>query len=210
MDDVVTAGTGSIMLRTASGAVVASVDVQDTAHVVVDGALVTIDPGIELPAASGFYLEIGAGALRDQAGNAFAGLSGPTAYNFSTTVDDHDAGIGNNGVLQLGGAALGGAIEVAGDIDRLTLDLVAGQTVDIQFTEDSAASGLVNVVTPDGRWRVGSYGSFTYKAIATGTHYLDVSLYGEDTGTYSIQVATAVGLVGQASGLTDTSLDLGA
>jgi methionine-rich copper-binding protein CopC len=77
-------GTGSVVLKTAAGAIVASYDAATSANLSISGSTLTLNPSASLAHAAGYYLEIGAQAVRDLAGNAFAGLSGASAYNFTT------------------------------------------------------------------------------------------------------------------------------
>ena len=49
------------------------------------GALVTINPGAALDMNTAtYYVEVPSGAFEDLTGNAFAGISGPEAWNFTT------------------------------------------------------------------------------------------------------------------------------
>ncbi|NBC31109.1 MAG: ExeM/NucH family extracellular endonuclease [Alphaproteobacteria bacterium] len=83
-DEVVQAGTGSVIIRSlADDSVVESLDVT-SAPVTFSGTDVTIDPASDLAASSGFYVEIDDGAVQDLAGNSFAGLAGNSAWNFMT------------------------------------------------------------------------------------------------------------------------------
>ena len=48
------------------------------------GSTVTIDPSVTLADGTSYYVLVDSGAIRDLAGNAFAGFSTPTAWNFTT------------------------------------------------------------------------------------------------------------------------------
>ena len=48
------------------------------------GATVTINPSVDLPTLTSFYVTIDAGALTDLAGNSVAGLTDSTTFNFTT------------------------------------------------------------------------------------------------------------------------------
>ncbi|MEM9894916.1 MAG: Ig-like domain-containing protein, partial [Bacteroidota bacterium] len=50
----------------------------------VTGNTLTINPNSDLANNTGYYITIDAGAIEDLAGNDFAGISGTTAYNFTT------------------------------------------------------------------------------------------------------------------------------
>jgi hypothetical protein len=89
-------GSGSIVIRDASGATVASYDAATSGNLGFNGSTLTIDPGSAFVHGSALSVEIGAGAVKDTAGNAFAGLA---SYNFSTT--DALAGTAGNDTLSL-------------------------------------------------------------------------------------------------------------
>jgi endonuclease I len=77
-------GVGSILIkRSSDNSTFESIDVT-SAQVTVSGAAVTITPGSNFANSTGYYIQIPAGALEDIAGNDFAGISGATAWNFTT------------------------------------------------------------------------------------------------------------------------------
>jgi hypothetical protein len=85
-DEPVQAGTGFITLkRTSDDSTVESFDVTDPSEVVFSGSQFTIDPAGDLDLATDYYVNIDATAVEDPAGNPFAGLSGKTAWNFTTS-----------------------------------------------------------------------------------------------------------------------------
>lgn len=85
-EDVV-AGTGTIELwQVGGGSPVESFDVASSTRVTFSGNTLTIDPSSNLPAAElEYYVLISAGAVVDTTGgDAFAGISDPTAWSFTT------------------------------------------------------------------------------------------------------------------------------
>jgi endonuclease I len=77
-------GTGSILIkRSSDNSTLESIDVT-TSQVTVMGAAVTITPSANFANSTGYYIEIPAGAIEDIAGNDYAGISGTTAWNFTT------------------------------------------------------------------------------------------------------------------------------
>lgn len=77
-------GTGSILIkRSSDSSTFESIDVT-TSQVTVTGAAVTITPSANFANSTGYYIEVPAGAIEDIAGNDYAGLSGTTAWNFTT------------------------------------------------------------------------------------------------------------------------------
>lgn len=80
----VVAATGNIVLRlSADGSEVETFDVTG-GQISSTGTRVFIDPTADLMALTGYYVEVDAGAFEDRAGNAFAGISGSTTWNFTT------------------------------------------------------------------------------------------------------------------------------
>jgi Ca2+-binding RTX toxin-like protein len=94
-------GTGSIVLKTSGGAVIATYNAADSANLVISGNTLTIDPSTDLATGIGYQLEFAAGNLQDLAGNPYAGTA---SYNF-TTIGVIGGLIGGNGDDQLQGAA---------------------------------------------------------------------------------------------------------
>jgi endonuclease I len=77
-------GTGSILIkRSSDSSTLESIDVT-TSQVTVTGAAVTITPSANFANSTGYYIEVPAGAIEDIAGNDYAGISGTTAWNFTT------------------------------------------------------------------------------------------------------------------------------
>jgi endonuclease I len=77
-------GTGTIFIkRSSDNSTLESINVT-TSQVTVTGAAVTITPSANFANSTGYYIEIPAGAIEDIAGNDYAGISGTTAWNFTT------------------------------------------------------------------------------------------------------------------------------
>lgn len=77
-------GTGSILIkRSSDSSTLESIDVT-TSQVTATGVAVTITPSANFANSTGYYIEIPAGAIEDIAGNDYAGISGATAWNFTT------------------------------------------------------------------------------------------------------------------------------
>ena len=79
----VMAGAGNIQIHNSDGTVFSRIDVNDS-QVTFSGNSVTINPSVNLPAGAGFYITLASGVIKDVAGNAYAGISASTTYNFST------------------------------------------------------------------------------------------------------------------------------
>ncbi len=99
LSESVLAGSGDITIFNANGSVARTIAVTDTSQVSIAGSVVTIDPAADLAAGAGYFINLPTGALKDRAGNAFAGISGATTLNFSTaaTADTAAPGPGGRG-----------------------------------------------------------------------------------------------------------------
>ena len=137
------------------------------------------------------------------------------AYNLTVTeaedqpsADDYSADTSTTGEIEVDGEAVGGEIGVAGDVDWLAVDLVAGKTyVFIQKgsrnSEDNTLPrpSIVGVYDTDGDPIADTGSSYrsdgfdgprvAYMATETGTHYVAVGADGWTTanrvGTYTIE-----------------------
>ncbi|MEG4494914.1 Ig-like domain-containing protein, partial [Microcoleus sp. D3_18_C4] len=84
LSEAVQKGTGNIVIKKVSdNSVVETINVTST-NVTVTGSTVTINPVADLAQGTGYYVEIAAGAIKDLAGNNYAGTTGATAWNFTT------------------------------------------------------------------------------------------------------------------------------
>jgi endonuclease I len=75
---------GNIVLRLSSDGTAFETIAVTSSQVAVSGAAVTITPSTNFTNATGYYVEIAAGAIEDLAGNDYAGLTGATTWNFTT------------------------------------------------------------------------------------------------------------------------------
>jgi methionine-rich copper-binding protein CopC len=82
--EAVAAGTGNIEIHNSDGSVLTRIDVSDSTQVSVSGSTVTVNPSANLAAGSSYYITMASGVVKDLAGNAYAGISSTTTYNFST------------------------------------------------------------------------------------------------------------------------------
>ncbi|MGQ0697452.1 MAG: SdiA-regulated domain-containing protein [Panacagrimonas sp.] len=79
----VTPGVGSIVI-TGAGGDVRTIAVGDTTQVAFAGNMVDINPAAPLNPSTAYNVQIASGVIRDVVGNAYAGLIGPDALNFTT------------------------------------------------------------------------------------------------------------------------------
>uniref|UniRef100_Q3AQB0 VCBS n=1 Tax=Chlorobium chlorochromatii (strain CaD3) TaxID=340177 RepID=Q3AQB0_CHLCH len=78
----VQASTGNIVIT--NGSDTRTIDVTDNTQVTFSGNTVTINPTADLQAGHHYHVEMANGAITDEAGNAFAGISDVTALDFTT------------------------------------------------------------------------------------------------------------------------------
>ena len=110
-------GTGTVVVKTAANAVVASYDVTTSGNLSISGNVLTINPTANLNYGTGYKLELSPGAVQDLAGNAYAGT---TTYSFSTEVKTNTA---PTGAVNIAGVAAQGqsltASNTLADVDGL-------------------------------------------------------------------------------------------
>lgn len=81
-NEAVTASVGNISINHGTDSRIISVT--DAAQVIFLGNTVSIVPSTDLLRNAAYHVQIAAGAIRDTAGNAFAGITSTTALNFTT------------------------------------------------------------------------------------------------------------------------------
>ena len=139
-------GTGSITIRESVGnGLVESFDVETSTKLLLSARTVTIDPTNDLSSGIGYYVEIDASAVDDLAGHSFAGISGPTTWNFTA-----DA---TNPVVGTLDTPSNGATDVPVDS---SLDLTFSEDVQIgsgniviRRSSDNSIVDTINVTTGD-------------------------------------------------------------
>ena len=82
-NEAIALGTGTIEIRSgsATGTIVESFNAATSSRLAVSGSALTIDPTSNLADGTQYFVVIPSGAIRDTAGNAYAGTS---AYDFTT------------------------------------------------------------------------------------------------------------------------------
>jgi uncharacterized protein YjiK len=84
-NETVMAGTGNIIFTATTGASdVRTLSVGDITQVSFSGNTVDINPSADLRKGTSYNVQFTAGVIKDAAGNAFAGITIPTALNFDT------------------------------------------------------------------------------------------------------------------------------
>jgi hypothetical protein len=83
MSENVNAGTGNIIIYDSTDAQIESIPISDT-KVTISGRTVSIDPSTSLALNTLYYVKIASGVLVNASGNAYAGISDKTSWNFTT------------------------------------------------------------------------------------------------------------------------------
>ncbi len=195
-------GSGTITLKTLAGATIASYDAATSTNLSIVSNILTVDPSDHLLPGVAYRLELDAGAIKDLAGNEYAGSSD---YNFTTlpvpAADDYAASVQTTGAVQIG-TSVNGVVEVIGDTDWFAVSLVAGTAYtftledadpDVNFDpfltlRDGAGAVLDSNddVVPGNRNSL-----LAYTPATSGTYYLDAAGFREHFGAYRLSVIDA-------------------
>ena len=100
-DEPVKAGSGNIIITDADGNAI-EIDVTSDA-VTIDGNTVTINPPADLESFTDYNVTIASGVIQDLSGNAFAGISNPTIWNF-TTEKTTELQVNDDGLFSISGS----------------------------------------------------------------------------------------------------------
>ncbi|MEK0196425.1 Ig-like domain-containing protein, partial [Microcoleus anatoxicus] len=77
-------GTGNLVIKKLSDNSVVETIAVTAANVTVSGTQLTINPTADLGQGTDYYVEIANGAIKDIAGNNYAGMTGNSTWNFKT------------------------------------------------------------------------------------------------------------------------------
>lgn len=201
-NEPVAAGSGNLLIYNAEGTIARTISVADVSQVSINGTTVTVNPASDLAAGNSYYVNIAPGALKDLAGNAYAGLSGSAAYNFSiaapAVADDFPLAISTSGVVLVNGAGTAGVINSADDGDLFKVSLTAGTVY--QFTMQHASGGSldpylqlyapesadVELVAFDDDSGGNRDAQINYTPLASGEYFLAAWDYSIGTGAYTV------------------------
>lgn len=210
-NEAVRAGAGNVVIYNADGTVARSISVMDSAQVTIAGSKVTINPASDLAAGSGYYVGMGSGVIKDQAGNPFSGFAGSSAYNFTTApailADDYPWNTQTTGIVVVNGPATGGAIEIADDADLFKVGLTAGTSYIFELIGATGGmpdpylqlySPTVELVAYDDDSAGVPNARISYTATVSGTYYLGASDYGTGTGAYALSASVFIAYVNHA------------
>jgi methionine-rich copper-binding protein CopC len=190
-------GVGNIEIRagSANGTVFESFNAATSSRLTVSGSTLTIDPISNLTDGTRYFVVIPSGAIRDTAGNSYAGTS---TYDFTTAAaavaDDFLNSVETTGIVTIGGVATNGSIETANDGDAFRVNLTAGVTY--KFNLNSLSGSLDpflslfdangNRIDFNDNFGSSNNSQITFTPTSTGTYYLQASDPGAGIGRYSL------------------------
>ncbi len=137
------------------------------------------------------------------AAGAFGDDTGDYRLTVDYVTDNYPASTGTTGTVVVGGSAAG-EVDYAGDEDWFAVELVAGREYQIHIEGSPTDRGtlgdptlygihdldgnlLENTGNDDGG--IGFNSRLEFTAPESGTYYIAVGAFGEDTGTYTVEVA---------------------
>ncbi len=138
-------GTGSIVLRTAAGQVVATYDAATSSSLAISGSTLTLTMGAILAPGTTYFVNFPAGSLKDLSGNPYAGTS---TYDFTTLA------------VNRAPVAANGAATVAEDT------FFKGQLPVATDADGDAVTFAAQTSPSNGQLQVNANGSFTYTPTA--------------------------------------------
>jgi uncharacterized repeat protein (TIGR02543 family) len=86
-DEDITVATGNITIKNLTDASNTVIDVTDGTQVSTSGAVLTINPTVDLDLSKNYAVQIDVGAVTDLIGSPFAGITDDTTWNFQTVVE---------------------------------------------------------------------------------------------------------------------------
>jgi methionine-rich copper-binding protein CopC len=205
-------GVGNIEIRvdSANGTVFESFNAATSSRLTVSGSTLTIDPISNLTDGTRYFVVIPSGAIRDSAGNSYAGTS---TYDFTTAAaaaaaaDDFLNSVETTGIVTIGGVATNGSIETENDRDAFRVILTAGVTY--KFNLNVLSGSLTpflslfdangDLIAFNDNFGLSNNSQITFTPTSTGTYYLQArdSATGTGIGRYSLS--------GNISAVADTT-----
>lgn len=196
-------GSGNIVIS--NGSDTRTIPVGD-AQITVSGSTVTINPTADLQTSSNYYVQLAAGAIKDLAGNNYAGISNTTTLNFTTAMASASAGndtiTGTSGNDTINGLAGNDSLSGLAGNDSLTGaegadTLTGGQGNDnLVLTETTSAADVVIFAGGTGvagtLARAQSLGRDTITGLNLGTNTTAVDKLQFSAADFAIPAGTAV------------------
>ncbi len=219
-NEAVRAGSGNITLTNLSSGTSQNIAVTDTSQVSFSGNTLTVNPSADLPSGLRYEVTLGAGVVKDSAGNGFAGL-GIGALNFSTSVASANTDIpgtaATTATLTLNTSS-SSTIDSVGDQDWFRVSLIAGTTYTFRQEATSNSnldtylrlmnSSGVELAFNDDNVGYTANSLISFMAPSTGLYYLVAGGFGSlssAVGNYTLTATAATPADTVAPVLTGTS-----
>jgi hypothetical protein len=84
-NEAIAIGTGTITIKNRTNSTQTTIPISDGSQVSVSGAVLTINPAVNLAGSKSYAIQLDAGAIKDLSDNPFAGIADDTTWNFTTT-----------------------------------------------------------------------------------------------------------------------------
>lgn len=196
----VVAGSGFIVLRRSSNnSVVETFDVSNSPRLTFGGSTLRINPTADLNPFTTYHVTIDSTAVKDSSGNAFAGLAGNSAWNF-TTNDGSPLPITavNNGTF--GGSAPGATVT-----ESITVGVGADMLIVVTSAELGGTNPTPMAVTYGGVAMNQAVGNLTN----SGIWYLDLATPGITGTNLAVDMSGYTSRNGFAAGWVSIDGNLG-
>jgi len=190
----VQAGTGNISVFDAGGVVEAVA----VGNAVFDGNTVTVDLTTDLDPGTDYFVRVATTAIVDAAGNAYAGITLPTAFNFTTA---GTAPTENTFDMEAGGTYAGTDGEV--DVFQYELDSSSGRAVgndgEVEITGFTAGEDRIEFVDAGDQLTTANFETFPGVSIAENPF--------ADNTTIAFDPDAGVSNIITVQGIQDDALD---
>ncbi len=131
----VLAGNGNIIIKKlVDNSILETIDVNDNSKVTYANNVITINPQKTLDKETGYYILIEPTAIKDPAGNYYAGINNSTGWNFTTL---GDFTINATGTIT-GYTGMGGLIPIPASVNGITITEIG----DKAFKDNSSVTGI--------------------------------------------------------------------
>jgi methionine-rich copper-binding protein CopC len=190
----VQAGTGNISVWNAGGVV----ETVPVGNAVFDGNTVTVDLATDLDPGTAYYVRVGATAIQDLAGNAFAGITNPGTFNFTTA---GEAPTENTFDMEADGTYAGTVGEV--DVFRYEVDSSSGRAVgtdgEVEITGFTAGEDRIEFVDAGDQLTTANFETFPGVSLAENPF--------ADNTTIAFDPEAGVSNIITIQGIQDDALD---